>query len=162
MRNRLWNELCQAKHNSRYCISLLAHRRKVVNWFAMIILIFSGAGIMGWPFWKELPLVSCVIISVIQLLRLLQPHFMPTERQLDKLDSVVDFYFDYYNKLEKLWFDYENDRKSEEDIQTQFYEIKDSEKPINKIINEIVKSTNKKIQQKCDNEVRAYLSTVFN
>ena len=35
MRNRLWNELCQAKHNSRYCISLLAHRRKVVNWFAM-------------------------------------------------------------------------------------------------------------------------------
>lgn len=162
MRNRLWNELCQAKHNSRYCIFLLAYRRKIVNWFTIVILLFSSAGIMGWPFWDQLPLFSCVIISVIQLLRLLQPHFMPTERQLDKLDNVVDFYFDYYNKLEKLWFDYENDRKSEEDVQTEFYEIKDLEKPINKIINEIVKSTNKNIQQKCDYEVRDYINKVFN
>lgn len=162
MRNRFWNELCQAKHNSKYCIALLAYRRRSLNWFTMIILIFSSAGIMGWQFWKEVPLIACVIISAIQLLRLLQPHFMPTEKQIDKLDNVVDFYFDYYNKLEQLWFDYENDRKSEEETQAEFYRIKESEKPINKVINEIVKSTNRKIQKRCDVEVRDYLSRVFN
>jgi hypothetical protein len=161
MRNRLWIELCQAKHNSRYCVVLLAYRRKTLNWFTCIILVFSSAGVMGWKFWNDLPLVSCVIISSIQLLRLIQPHLLPTEKQIDKLDAVVDFYFDYFNRLEALWFDYEKDRKTEDEIQDEFYKIKDLEKPINKIVNEIVKTTNKKILEKCDFEVREYLK-IFN
>jgi hypothetical protein len=162
MRNRFWTELCQAKHNSRYCVLLLAYRRKVVNFFSIIILAFSSAGIMGWPFWKELPLISCVIISLVQLLRVLQPHLVPNDRQLDKLESVTDFYCEYYNKLESLWFDFENDRKNEEEVQIAFYALKDSEKPVNKIVGEIVKSSSNKLKSICDKEVREYLSSVFN
>jgi hypothetical protein len=127
----------------------------------MITLLFSSAGIMGWQFWKEIPLIACGIISLIQLMRLIQPHFIPNEKQLDKLDNVTDFYFDYCNKLERLWFDYENERITEEEAQLEFYKIKDSERDINKVVNEIVKSTNKTILRKCGREVKEYLS-IFN
>ena len=150
------------KHNSRYCVKLLAHRRRVVNIFSMVILAFSSAGIMGWPFWKELPLLSCVVISLIQLMRLLQPHLMPSEKQLDKLELVTDFYEEQYNKLEKLWFDAENGRKTEEEVQCEFYILKELEKPINKMVSEIIKTDNKRIRRLCEVEVREYLSNVFN
>ncbi len=161
MRNRFWLELCQAKHNQRYCVLLLAYRRRILNLYTIIILIFSSAGIMGWTVWKEIPLIACFIISAIQLMRLLQPHFMPTEKQVDKLDIVVDFYFDYYNKLEKLWFEYDRGSRKDEEVEKLFYEIKDSEKEVNKTINEIIKSKNKKIVTQADTDAREYLSISF-
>ena len=162
MRNRLWSELCKAKHNGLYCVKLLAYRKRLVNMFTTVILVCSSAGIMGWKIWNDFPLFSCIIISTIQILRLIQPQYLPTERQIDKLDSVVDFYFDYFNKLEQLWLDFENDRKTELEVQTEFYVLKDSEKPINKIINDIVKRTNKKILAKCDIEANEYLTAIYN
>ncbi|KRT17887.1 hypothetical protein ASU31_00915 [Pedobacter ginsenosidimutans] len=128
----------------------------------MIILIFSGAGVMGWAFWKDFPFFACFIISAIQLGRLLQPHLLPTEKQVDKLDSVVDFYFDYYNKLEELWMDYESEKLTEIEAKDLFYKIKATEKPINKIINEIVKTTKKKLLAKTDRESTDYLTKNFN
>ncbi len=162
MRNRIWFELCQAKHNQRYCILLLAYRRRLLNLFTILILTFSGAGVMGWALWKEFPLIACIIISIIQLLRLLQPHLIPTEKQVDKLDSVVDFYFDYCNELEKIWMDYERDKCNDDEAQNSFYTLKASEKQINKSVSELIKMTNKKILIKAEQETREYLKNNFN
>lgn len=161
MRNRIWYELCQAKHNHRYCILLLAYRRRLLNTFGLIILIFSG-GVMGWGIWKEVPLVACIIIASIQLLRIVQPHLIPSEKQVDKLDSVTDFYFEYFNKLEKLWMSYERDELTEESVQNLFYDIKDTEKQVNKTLNEIIKTTNKKILAQASAESTSYLTKNLN
>lgn len=87
---------------------------------------------------------------------------MPSEKQLGKLELVTDFYEEQYNKLEKLWFDSENGRKSEEEVLRKFYVLKDLEKPINKMVSEIIKTENERIRRLCEVEVREYLSNVFN
>lgn len=51
-------------------------------------------------FWKDFPLVACIIVSLISLLKLISPHIVPSDKQIDKLDEITDFYFDYFNKLE--------------------------------------------------------------
>ena len=145
MRERLWYELGQVKHNHLYSMFLLARQRRFLNYFNMTILIFSSGGIMGWTIWKNLPIAACVIIAVISLLKLLSPHLVPSEKQIDKLDQVTDFYFNYYNKLEILWLDNYNNRLTEELTQSKFYKLTETEREINKTVNEIVKSTNKKI-----------------
>ncbi|WP_293302036.1 hypothetical protein [Pedobacter sp. UBA4863] len=161
MRNRLWMELCQAKWNNKYCAVLLTYRRRVLNWVTILILVFSGAGVMGWKFWETMPFISCLIISAIQIVRLVQPHLFPTEKQIEKLEFVTDFYFDYYNKLEKLWFDYENERIDEENTQLEFYKLKDSEKEVNKIINEVIKTVDKKMKEKCDKATEEYFNRLI-
>lgn len=162
MRERLWYELTQVKHNQLYCTFSLAYKRQILNIFNIIILFFSSAGIMGWAFWKEFPLISCIIISSISLLKLLSPHLITSEKQIEKLDSITDFYFDYFNKLEYLWFDFETNKIDEEQLKNKFYELKSSEKNINKSVNEIFKSNNKKLIKKTEVETNNYLIRTFN
>ena len=162
MRERVWYELAQAKHNHLYCRFILAYRRKVLNIFNIVILGFSSAGIMGWAFWKDFPLISCIIVSSISLLKLISPHIIPSDKQIDKLDEITDFYFDYFNKLECLWFDFNSKKIDENQLQTQFYKIKNTEKKVNKSVNEIIKSHNKKLIKKAEIESNNYLTRTFN
>jgi predicted metallo-beta-lactamase superfamily hydrolase len=128
----------------------------------MTILAFSSAGVMGWAIWKDVPLVSCVLVAGISLLRLLSPHLIPSEKQIDKLDQVIDFYCDYYNKMEQLWLNHYNERLTDQEAQKAFYKLKDTERTINKTVNEIVKSTNKKIFAKTETECINYFKRTFN
>ncbi|MDF2192609.1 hypothetical protein [Paraflavitalea sp. CAU 1676] len=162
MRERIWSELGQAKHNHFYSCFLLARQRRWLNYYNMTILAFSSGGVMGWAIWKNLPLLSCIIVATISLAKLLSPHIMPSEKQIDKLDQISDFYFDYYNKIEQIWYDHYNDRITDEQAQARFYEIKNTERDIGKIVNEIVKSINKRIYIRADQETRNYLSNNFN
>ncbi|MCB9056140.1 MAG: hypothetical protein H6549_09790 [Chitinophagales bacterium] len=162
MRDRLWNELTQSKHHHIYCVLLIAYQRRLVNIFNIVILSFSSAGVMGWAFWKELPLVSCIIVAGISLLKLLSPHLVPSEKQLDKLDNVIDFYCDYYNKVEQLWMNHYNGHLDDKQMQDAFYKLKATEGRINKIVNEIVKRTNKSILSKTEKETLNYLKRTFN
>lgn len=161
MRERLWSEIGQTKHNHFYCCYLLARHRQMLSYFNMAVLAFSSAGIMGWALWKEFPLVSCFIVSGISLMKLLSPHFIPSEKGIDKLDQVTDFYFDYYNKMEQLWLNHYHYRLTDEEAQDEFYRLKDTERDINKTVNEIVKATNKIIYKRADQETRNYLTRNF-
>jgi hypothetical protein len=161
MRTRIWDELAQAKHHEFYCVLLLARQKQWLNYFNMFTLALSSAGIMGWTIWKSLPLISCIIISAVQLMKLLQIHLIPSDKQIEKLDFITDFYFVYYNNIEKLWYDYNNNRISEEIAQEKYYEIKGTEKDVNKVIKEIIKSVNNTIRKKADFETIGYLNRTF-
>jgi hypothetical protein len=160
MRTRVWNELAQIKYNEFYCIYLLARQKRILNYFNIITLIFSTAGIMGWSIWNSLPFVVCVIISFIQLLRLLQTHIIPSDKEIEKLDKVSDFYFEYFNKIEALW--YSQARLSEIEIQDRYYEIKETEKDANKILKDVIKRINNGIDKKAKSETLIFLKTNFN
>jgi len=126
----------------------------------MITLLFSGAGVMGWAVWKQFPFIACAIISFFQILKLLQIHLIPSEKDIDKLDKASDFYFDYFNSMEKLWFSQDN--YSETELQDKYYEIKKSEKEIDKILKEVLKSVNKRVMKTAELETRIYLKVNFN
>lgn len=97
MRNRIWAELTQSKHNIEFASMYSDRQRAILRIFNMGILIFSSAGIMGWKIWENLPLIACIIIAGISLIRLLQPHLIMNEKQLKNLDDIHRFYADYYN-----------------------------------------------------------------
>lgn len=162
MRTRLWYELAQAKYNDRYICLLIGRQRQILNGFNMVVAVFSTAGIMGWKFWDNLPVVACGIIAAISLIKLVQPHLIPSDKQIEKLDKVADFYFDFYLKLEALWFDHENELITNKIMQDKFQELKQSEREINKIINEIHKKPNKHISIKAQNECDIFFQKAFN
>lgn len=163
MRDRLWDEMMQSKHNHCYCLYVLERKKNALKLFTIITLAFSGSGIMGWTFWKTLPLYSCIIISLLQLFKLLQPQLIPTDKEIEKLNKVINFYFDYFNKLEPLWYDLNNKRLTEEEVQAKFYEIKNTQREINEIVNEVIKKKlNKKIYDKSVIETNSYVKRTFN
>ncbi|WP_271407442.1 hypothetical protein [Tenacibaculum soleae] len=128
----------------------------------MGILAFSSAGIMGWKIWENLPLIACFIIAGISLLRLLQPHLIMNEKQLKNLDDIHRFYADYYNRIEKLWYDLESNRITEEQATNAFFKLKKLETDINPIIAETIRSKPKGIVKKCKKNTDEYFKQVFN
>jgi hypothetical protein len=117
---------------------------------------------MGWKVWEHLPLVACAIIAAVSLLRLLQPHLIMNEKQLKNLDDIHRFYSDYYNDIEKLWFDFEADRISEEKVTNIFFELKKKETEINPIISETIRSKPKRIVNNSKQRSDQYFKQVFN
>jgi len=161
-RNRLWNELTQAKHNEEFSTIFSDYQRKWLKVFNVIVLTFSTAGVMGWKIWESTPLVACIIIAVISLFRLLQPQILFDEKKLTQLESIHDFYFNYYNKLENLWFDYENEKYNENEAQEIFFQLKQSEEKVNKSVNELIVWKPKKLVLLAKANSNTYFKQIFN
>ncbi len=155
MRDRLWYEMTQAKYNNQYTCFLIAYQRQVLNVFNILVAIFSTAGVMGWKFWDKMPIVACCIIAAISLAKLIQPHIIPSDKQIEKLDKIADFYFGFHLKTERIWFDFDNNTIDESQMLTLLHELKETEREINQIVNEVHKKQNKKLAKKakeeCDN-----------
>jgi len=162
MRDRIWKELTQAKFNSEFASIYADKQRSALRYFNICILVFSSAGVMGWSFWNGFPLLSCAIIAGISLLRLLQPHIIMNDKQITNLDNISGFYFNYYNKLERLWYDLEHNTLDNESCKNSFFEIKHSEDGINQIINETIRSKPKKLVIEAKNNSDIYFKLTFN
>ncbi len=161
MRDRIWNELVQAKFNIEFATLYAERQRLYLRRFNILVLFFSTGGVMGWSFWDGIPLLSCVIIAVISLLRLLQPHIIMNDKQISNLDSISKFYFNYYNKLEKLWYDYEYETIDFEKTKKLFFNIKASEEAINQIVNETLKSKPKDLITESKLNADNYFQLIF-
>ena len=162
MRNRIWAELTQSKHNIEFTSTYSDRQRFILRIFNIGILAFSSAGIMGWKIWENLPLIACIVIAGISLLRLLQPHLIMNEKQLKQLDDIHRFYADYYNKIEKLWYDFDTERITEEQATITFFKLKKLETDINPIIAETITTKPKGIIKKCKMNSDEYFKQVFN
>ncbi|MCG8719667.1 hypothetical protein [Tenacibaculum finnmarkense] len=117
---------------------------------------------MGWKIWKDLPLIACILIAGISLLKLLQPHLIMNEKQLKNLDDIHKFYADYYNKIEKLWYQFDSNRITEEQATNAFFKLKKLETDINPIIADTIRSKPKGIVKRCKKNTDEYFNQVFN
>lgn len=162
MRNRLWYEMVQAKYNNQYTCLLIAYQREILNWFNIAVALFSSAGVMGWKFWDKIPIVACGIIAAISLAKLIQPHLIPSDKQIEKLDKIADFYFGFHLKIERIWFDFENNVIDESQMLTLLHELKETERNINQLVNEVHKKENKKLSKKAKIECDNFFLKAFN
>ena len=162
MRTRLWGELTQSRFNLNYILYYALFQKKIVRCFNILLLVFSGGGLMGWEFWDYAPKIACYIIACMSLLRLLQPHLFLSDIQLAKFDSINEFYTKYYNSLEKLWFEYESNEINEMQMKNSFYEIVGEEKSINKTVNDLIKNQPRFIYKKAKEDTDLWFSKNFN
>jgi len=161
MRDRVWTELTQAKHSEAFASLYAEQQRIYLKWFNMGVLVFSTGGVMGWAIWDNVPLVSCIIIATVSLFRLLQPHIIMTEKQISNIDIIGSFYTDYYNKLERLWFDIEHGSLKNEAIKGKFFKLKETESKINNLVNETIKTKPKRLVNKAGQNSIVYFKRTF-
>jgi hypothetical protein len=162
MRERIWMELTQAKHNEEFSGLYANRQRQILRYFNISILVFSTSGVMGWGVWDSLPLVACIIIAAISLLRLIQPQIVLSDKQFISLGTIQKFYTDYYDRLEKLWYDYEDGRLPEHQAAERFFEIKNTETGILELIGETIRTKPNGLVKKAKENSDAYFKEVFN
>ena len=161
MRDRIWTELTQAKHNIEFASLYAERQRSILRYFNIGVLVFSSGGVMGWSIWELIPIIACGFIAFVSILRLIQPHIIMNDKQIINLESINKFYFEYYNKLEKLWYDIEQKSIDLGAAKEIFFEIKHSEAEVNTLVNETIRTKPKSLVKKANIYSTQYFKLSF-
>lgn len=163
MRAKLWNELVQAKFNNIYSSQLIAWSRNLNSAYNIFIIIFSSSGLLGWKvFTINYSSIVCGVLAFTALMQRLKSNIIPSQARISKLEKITDFYADYYLKLERLWYDFEKKIITEVIMLDELHKLEQSERKINKTVNEIITLKNYFVYKKSSKLTTLYLKSSLN
>lgn len=163
VRNKIWEEIKQA-HANVLCLTWYTdHQRKFERWYQLFIAIVASGGTFGYLKYEFLPLVSSAIIAFASVVKSLSPLFRQPEKELCVLDGLMDYYNQYMNELEHLFYQFDHKMTNEEETIQKVYELKKEESlrqsTMNRLVHFIPSSRLKKIEKKSNDYInKVYLN----
>lgn len=161
LEDRIWYELFNAKFKEIYFGKVLGKKMEWYKWINICITIFSFSGVLSFNDCPIYTLITLIVTTIFLILNLLFQNIVPNERQINKMEEVVSFYFKYVNQIESLWFSYKRNLMSEDQLQKEFYILKATEQEIERIQSSIISKNIKSIEKKANNEANKYISSIF-
>lgn len=111
-RNRIWEELKQAKANI-ICIQKYTDKRRGYNRaYNGFVAITAFAGALGTLLNDKVPFFASMLIGFVSIIKSVLPNFVQGESELSSLDVLADFYNKYMNSLENIWYRLDHDQKN--------------------------------------------------
>lgn len=162
MRERIWYEMVDSKYKIIYLGLFISKQRNRNKYYNIIILIFSTSGVLGWNYMKDLPFISSIIVMIMSIIKLIGTELIPNDNTFKKIEKAIDLYCDHFNKIENLWYELNGESINEDKAQKSFYKIMSQEKEISKIVNEVIKGDNKKLQAEAETRSTNYFTNIFN
>lgn len=124
MIEKIWYEMLHTKLGDNYLAGYISKQKRIKKWFKIFTLIFSTGGVLGWPIWEYVPVIACVLIAAMQLVTLLENQIIPSDQDIEDIARLRNKYNNYFNKLEKLWMDFQSNNINEDAAKEQFYELR--------------------------------------
>lgn len=161
VRNKIWEELRQAKANI-ICIQRYTDRnRKWSRYFNAIIIVLASGGTLGGIFKQWIAVIASGLVAISTILKSLMPNFIQSEQELTELDRLMDYYSRFLNKLEKIWYNnYENIISDKEAI-SQLFDIKDDEADKCSTMNKLIRHLSEKEKKNINREAKEYVDRVY-
>lgn len=161
VRNKIWEDLRQAKTNI-ICIQRYTDRnRKWSRYFSAMIVILASAGTLGGIFEQWVAVVASGLVAISTILKSLMPNFIQSEQELTDLDRLMDYYSKYLNKLERIWYNNYEEYIDEKEAIEQLFSIKDDEADKYSSMNKLVRHLSKKEKKAINEEAREYVNRVY-
>lgn len=161
VRNKIWEELRQAKANI-ICIQRYTDRnRKWSRYFGALIIILASAGTIGGLFKQWVAVAASALVAISTILKSLMPNFIQSEQELTELDRLMDYYSRYFIKVEKIWYELYESNITEKEAIDQMFEIKNDEADKLSTMNKLVRHLSKEEKDKINDEALDYVERVY-
>ena len=160
-RNRIWEELKQAKANILGLQKYTDKQRSYNRWYNGILAFTASVGALGYSINEIIPFITSIIIGITSIAKSILPNFLQRAQDLSELDVLSDFYVRYMNSLEKIWYDNENNYADEKETMDRFFELKETECDKESAYNRGVRNISKKMQREIDAEAEEYINRVY-
>lgn len=160
-RNRIWEELKQAKANILGLQKYTDKQRSYNRWYNGILAFTASVGALGYSINEIIPFITSIIIGITSIAKSILPNFLQSAQDLSELDVLSDFYVRYMNSLEKIWYDNENNYADEKETMDRFFELKKTECDKESAYNRGVRNISKKMQREIDAEAEEYINRVY-
>lgn len=161
MRNRLWDNLQNAKFKSNYLSKVSKRSNSWGNYHSFFLAFASASSITAWTIWNDIPNVWAAIVAASQLLHIAKPYL--PYLKLDRDFFEMGYQYDkLYLSYEKLWFQFEKEKMTEDETEEQFYKLRDTELQFLNKHKHIYCPDFKGLAKVSSDEVAAELSRTFN
>lgn len=160
-RNRIWEELKQAKANILGLQKYTDKQRSYNRWYNGILAFTASVGALGYSINEIIPFITSIIIGVTSIAKSILPNFLQSAQDLSELDVLSDFYVRYMNSLEKIWYDYDNNYADEKETMDRFFELKETECDKESAYNRGVRNISKKMQRELNVKAEEYINKVY-
>ncbi|MEP2771659.1 MAG: hypothetical protein ABJH05_05900 [Fulvivirga sp.] len=124
IRNKIWYELVNIKYGECYLSKYLGFQRTLSKSFKLITLLLSVSGILGWKYFEDYAWIAFILIAIMQLLTLIENTLIRSDKEIEGIAALKMNYTRYFNKLEQLWTDLQNDRLAEDSASDHFFELR--------------------------------------
>lgn len=115
------------KCGETYLTKYLGLQRTLKKGFQLITLIISVSGILGWKYFEDYVWIAFFLISIMQLVLLIENQLILSDKEIEKLSSLRMMYTRYFNMLEKLWTEFYYGKIEENTAFDKYFEFKESE-----------------------------------
>ena len=160
-RNRIWEELKQSKANIT-CIQRYTDRgRCLLRGIDSVIIVFSVGGALGSLYNINIAIFGVSLVALTSIIKTALSSIAQSEQEFSELDRLMDFYSKYMNKLERIWYDFDNDLITESEMIHLLFDLKETECDKYSLLNKLIRSISKKEQNKIDEESIEYINRVY-
>jgi len=160
-RNRIWEEMKQAKANVLCLLHYTDIMRRWNRWYNFFIAFSASFGALGSIYSTSIPLYTSIAVAFVSIIKSLIPKLLQTETELFELDKLSDFYSDYLNSLERLWYDLDHDFVDEKMTMELFFKLKQEECPKQSMYNRGVRFISRKMDNKIKQKSSEYIDEVY-
>ena len=163
----LWNELVHAKYWEQYISRYIGRKIDWRKWFNIATIILSVIGASSWKLWDLLNgyewVTSMVfgLVALLQVLSAIQKEIVIDNDTLQSLVKLRALYIGYFNKLERLFLDNENETFTKQEIEESYFTLRETVYPMEELKDTINIPGIKEIKKKGEREVIKYLKSRY-
>lgn len=158
--NTIWYDFVNSKYGDEYLVLYIQKQRNIRKWFKILTIIFSASGIFSAFQSLKIPtIISCVLIGIVQIATMIEGWIIHSEKEIDELCTLRMFYYERTNQLEKLHYDYSNEKINESDAANNLFDLRKSAKQIEELDNKVNVRHYKKLIEKADIRTNQYFNT---
>jgi uncharacterized membrane protein len=152
--------MVQIKFGEIYLALYISLQYRIKKYFKIAILVFSGSGIFGWKLWQPIAWIVLILIAIVQILSLIENHIIRSDKEVSDIGKLRELYLKYFNKLEKLWVDYNSTEITETEASRLFFEYRRNDyQSIETLDNKLGIKRWRKLVNFADSETRQYFNT---
>lgn len=160
MEEKIWYEMVQMKFGEKYLALYISLQYQLKKYFKIATLVFSGSGILGWKLWQPIAWIALILIAIVQILSLIENQIIRSDKEVSDILKLRELYLKYFNKLEKLWVDYNSSEITEKEASRLFFKYRTSDhQTIESLDNKLGIKKWKKLESNADSETRQYFKT---
>ena len=163
----VWHELLHAKYWEQYISDYTGSKIDWRKWYNIIAISLAIVGGSTWGAWKALDVewitpVMFGLMGVAQILSAIQKNVIIDNDTIQSLTKLRSSYISYFNKLERLFIKIEDKQLTKEQIEEEYFKLRETVYPIEELKDSLNINQLKKIDKKVENRVIAYLKTRYN
>lgn len=161
IRDRIWNELCDAKKSDFYLGGYLSYLRTKRKRFNMYKIVFAIAGIAVNNWLPNSSLVVLFILTLFELLKDIIPELSVDEKLMDKLPEYRMFYVNKFEQLDRLFLLLNDESISETNATEEYFRIREINIRIEDLDNSIHLPEKKKIFLKAESKFNVFINNMY-